>query len=214
MTRNSAIAARVAMASVGGVLLLGVGGAAFADELQQSDGVEVLTTIEPLTGPGTLAMTVAASSTTLTEGVSDDTTQRQFFGALPSVTITDTRTTIPEGAAWAVVGQASDLVSTDGGGQPAISAGYLGWTPSVVDPGETYEVLPGDQVDTILDDGPNNVGLEGIAGPELLAMTLNDSATSQAVAGSWTANAGLFLKVPLNTPAGAYSSVLTLSLFE
>ncbi len=214
MTRNSAIAARVAMASVGGALLLGVGGAAFADELQQSDGVEVLTTIEPLTGPGTLAMTVAASSTTLTEGVSDDTHPASVLRCPPVGDHHRHAHHDPEGAAWAVVGQASDLVSTDGGGQPAISAGYLGWTPSVVDPGETYEVLPGDQVDTILDDGPNNVGLEGIAGPELLAMTLNDSATTQAVAGSWTANAGLFLKVPLNTPAGAYSSVLTLSLFE
>jgi hypothetical protein len=214
MTRNNAVAARVAMAAVGGVLLLGVGGAAFADESQESDGVDVSTTIEPLTGPGTLAMTVAANATTLSEGQSDDVTQRQFFGALPSVTVTDTRTTIPEGAAWAVVGQASDFVSTDGGGQPAISAGYLGWTPSVVDPGETYEVLPGDRVDTVLDDGPNNVGLEGLTGPELLAMTLNDSETAQAVAGSWTANADLFLKVPLSTPAGAYTSVITLSLFE
>jgi len=202
------------MAAVGGVLLVGVGGAAFADEVQQSDGVAVNTTIEELTGPGTLAMTVAANATTLTEGQSDDVTQRQFFGALPSVTVTDTRTTIPEGAAWAVLGQASDFVSTDGGSQPAISAGYLGWTPSVVDPGETDEVLPGDQVDTILDDGPNNVGLAGVAGPELLAMTHSDSETTQDVAGSWTANADLFLKVPLSTQAGAYTSVLTLSLFE
>ena len=45
-------------------------------------------------------------------------------------------------------------------------------------------------------------------------MTMNDSATAQATAGSWTANADLFLKVPLDTPAGAYKSVLTLSLFE
>jgi len=214
MKRNNAVAARVALATVGGVLLVGVAGAALADESQQSDDVDVNVTIDPLTVPGTLAMTVAADATTLTEGETDDATQRQFFGALPSVTVTDTRTTIPEGAAWAVLGQASDFVSTDGGGQPAISAGYLGWTPSVVDPGNTYEVLPGDQVDTILDDGQNNVGLEGIAGPELLAMTLNDSATAQAVASSWTANADLFLKVPLNTSAGAYTSVLTLSLFE
>lgn len=214
MKLSKAMSARIAVATVGGVLLAGVAGAAFADESQQSDDVDVNVNIEELTGPGALAMTVAANTTTLTEGQSDDVAQRQFFGALPSVTVTDTRTTIPEGAAWAVLGQASDFASTDGGGQPAISAGYLGWTPSVVDPDDTYEVVAGDQVDTILDDGPNNVGLEGIEGPELLAMTLTDSGTAQAVASSWTANADLFLKLPLNTAAGAYKSVLTLSLFE
>ena len=214
MKITKTVAARVAVATVGGVLLVGVAGAAFADDTQQTDDVDVNVTIEEITGPGVLAMTVAANSTTLAEEDSDDPAQRQFFGALPSVTVTDTRTTIPPGAAWAVLGQASDFTSTDGGGQPEISAGYLGWTPSVVDPGETYEVVPGDQVDTILDDGPNNVGLAGIAGPELLAMTLNGSETAQAVSGSWTANADLFLKVPLNTAPGAYKSVLTLSLFE
>lgn len=214
MKMNKAIATRAVAAAVGTLLLSGVASAAFADDSDQSDDVDVNVTIDALTGPGTLAMTVADNATTLTEGQSDDPTERQFTGALPSVTVSDTRTTIPEGAAWAVLGQASEFMSTDGGGQPAISAGYLGWTPRVVDPGETYEVLPGDQVDTILDDGPNNVGLEGVDGPELLAMTLNDSATAQAVASSWTADADLFLKVPLDTAPGAYKSVLTLSLFE
>ncbi len=159
-------------------------------------------------------MTVAANQTALTEDTSAVPEERHFSGALPSVTVTDTRETIPAGAAWAVLGQASDFVSTDGGTQPAIPAGHLGWTPSVVDPGETYEVVPGPQVDTVLDDGPNNVGLEGVAGPELLAMTLNGSEKAQDVAESWTANAELFLKVPLATAPGAYKSVLTLSLFE
>jgi len=214
MKQIQAMTARVAVASIGAALLVGVAGAAFADESQETDDVDVNVTIEELTEPGALAMTVATNTTTLTEGQSDDPTQRHFFGELPSVTVTDTRATIPEGAAWAVLGQASDFVSVDGGGQPSISAGYLGWTPSVVDPGNTYEVLAGDQVDTILDDGPNNVGLEGVEGPELLAMTLNGSAPAQSVASSWTANAELFLKVPIDTPAGAYKSVLTLSLFE
>jgi hypothetical protein len=214
MKISKAVTARVAVATVGGILLAGVAGAAFADEEQQADDVDVNVVIEDLVEPGTLAMTVADSSTSLTEGVSADPTQRTFTGALPAVTVTDTRTTIPEGAAWAVLGQASDFVSTDGGGQAAISAGYLGWAPSVVDPGETYEVLAGPQVDTVLDEGPNNVGLEGVAGPELLAMVGTDSQTTQDQAESWTAGADLFLKVPLNTAAGAYTSVLTLSLFE
>jgi len=215
MKRTNPIAARVALVAAGGVLMLGgVAGAAFADSEQGSDDVDVNVTIAPLTVPGSLAMTVAANTTTLAEGTSTDPTQRQFLGSLPSVTVTDTRTTIPAGAAWAVLGQASDFVASGSGGQPAISAANLGWTPSVVDPGSTYDVIAGPQVDTILDPGPNNVGLKGVAGPELLAMTNTDSATAQATAESWTADADLFLKVPLDTAAGTYKSVLTLSLFE
>ncbi|WP_224751277.1 hypothetical protein [Microbacterium helvum] len=214
MKMRKAVTSRVAVATLGGILLAGVAGAAFADEEQQTDDVDVNVVIEELTGPGTLAMTVADDATTLAEVDSDDPTERKFTGTLPSVTVSDTRTSIPEGAAWAVLGQASAFVSTDGGGQPDISAGYLGWVPRVVDPGETYEVLAGDTVDTVLDDGPNNVGLEGVAGPELLAMTLNGSGSAQAVSDSWAADADLFLKVPVDTAPGAYTSVLTLSLFE
>lgn len=59
--------------------------------------------IDPLTAPGSLAMTVADTATTLTEAQSDDPTERQFIGDIPSVTVSDTRTLIPEGAAWAVL---------------------------------------------------------------------------------------------------------------
>lgn len=214
MKMTKAMTARVAVATVGGVLLAGVAGAAFADEERATDEVDVTVTVEALVGPGALTMTVADSQTALTEDESTVPEERHFSGALPSVTVTDTRETIPAGAAWAVLGQASDFTSTDNGGQPAISAGYLGWTPSVVDPGETYDVIPGDQVDTVLDDGPNNVGLAGVEGPELLAMAFTGSEAAQNVAESWTANAELFLKVPLATAPGAYKSVLTLSLFE
>lgn len=215
MKMSKAVAARLAVATVGGVLLTSVAAASVAaDEVQETDDVDVNVVIEELVGPGSLTMTVAAAQTTLAEGASANPDERHFLGTLPSVTVTDTRATIPAGAAWAVLGQASAFVSQDGGGQPDISAGYLGWTPSVIDPGETYEVIPGDQVDTILDAGPNNVGLEGVAGPELLAMTLNGSEPAQNVAESWTANADLFLKVPVATAPGAYTSVLTLSLFE
>ena len=68
------------------------------------------------------------------------------------MTVTDTRTTIPRalrGPFRPGVGLRLDR----GGGQPAISAGYLAgrraWSIR-----QTYEVLAGDQVDTVLDDGP------------------------------------------------------------
>ncbi|WP_196765791.1 hypothetical protein, partial [Mycobacterium avium] len=80
MKINRPMAARLAIATVGGVLLVGVAGVAFADSNQGSDDVDVNVNIEALTGPGALTMTVAANATTLTEGTSDDAAQRQFFG--------------------------------------------------------------------------------------------------------------------------------------
>ena len=57
MKMSKTLTARVAVATVGGVLLAGVAGAAFADDSQQSDDVDVNVTIQELTGPGALAMT-------------------------------------------------------------------------------------------------------------------------------------------------------------
>ena len=178
--KTSGLLARAAAGAAGGVLLLGVAGAALAAEVG-TDEVDVSVAIEEEEPVGALTMTVAADATTLTEVESTEEGVRQFDGTLPTVTVTDDREDVPADTYWYVVGQASDFASTDGGGQPAISAGYLGWTPSVVDPDDTYEVVAGDQVDTILDDGPNNVGLEGIEGPELLAMTLTGNGVRDAI---------------------------------
>ncbi|MCJ1688375.1 hypothetical protein [Rathayibacter sp. VKM Ac-2927] len=191
----------------GGLLLLGVAGTAIADEQRGSDDVDVNVDIAPLTTPGSLSMSVAGTSTSLTENGSTSVI-RQFTGTLPTVTVTDTRDPedIPEGAGWYVLGTASDFTSTTG---DVIGAENFGWAPNLIDGGDSGLVAEGDVVDTAIDGGPDGVGL---VDQELLAIT-NDSAAI-AEEGSWTANAALFLRTGTDVDAGQYSSTLTLSLFE
>ncbi|KIR64888.1 MULTISPECIES: hypothetical protein [Micromonospora] len=176
------------------------------------DGADVRVTvdIEEIREPGVLALSVAGDSVALAE---DGSTLlvRQFVGTLPTVTVTDTRTAdeVPAGAAWAVVGSASDFVGSSG--QAPISAGHLGWKPRLIDGGTTGSVTEGEEVVTVLDEPTqpgNNVGL---ADQELLMSTYD----SGAVAGdSYSVNADLYLRTPADVAAGAYTSTLTLSLFE
>ncbi|WP_159607590.1 hypothetical protein [Agromyces humi] len=199
--------ARCSVAVVGAALLVGVAGAAIADEYGDQD-VDVNVAITELDEPGVLAMSVAGSSTTLTEDGSTATV-RQFTGALPTVTVTDTRTAeeIPDGAFWYVLGSSSDF--TGDAGQPAIGAGHLGWAPSLIDGGESGLVAAGDEVDTVLDAGPNAVG---VVDQELLAMAFDSEAVASE--GSWTATADLFLRTPATVAPGDYTATITLSLFE
>ena len=175
-----------------------------------SEDVRVTVDIQEIRQPGVLAMTIAGNAVVLSE---DGSTLliRQFQGTLPTVTVTDTRRPdeVPAGAAWAVLGSATDFVGT--AGQPAISAGHLGWRPNLIDGGETGQVAAGEEVVTVLDPPTqpgNNVGLQD---QELLVSTY-DSAT---VAGdSYTVNANLFLRTPADVAPGSYTSTVTLSLFE
>ncbi|PPG48812.1 MULTISPECIES: hypothetical protein [unclassified Rathayibacter] len=200
---------RGAAGLAGGVLLLGVAGTAFAAEANYgNDDVDVNVNIADLPGTGALSMTVAADSTTLTEAGSDN-VRRQFTGTLPTVTVTDTRDAadVSPDSAWYVIGTASDFTSADGS---TIGAENLGWTPDLVDGGDLGEVAAGDEVGTVIDGGVNGVGLKG---KELLAIVASNSQQVNPE-GSWSADADLFLRTPVNVDAGAYSSTITLSLFE
>nr|WP_062337829.1 hypothetical protein [Herbidospora sakaeratensis] len=184
-------------------------GSAAADPGDSTD-VAVTVEIAPIEEPGVLAMSIAANSVALAEEGST-LEERQFTGTLPTVTVTDTRTgdEIPEGAAWAVLGNASDF--TGDAGQAAISAGHLGWKPNLIDGGETGLVAEGEEVVTVLDEPTqpgNNVGL---VDQELLVSTFDSGEVTE---GAYTVNADLFLKTPADVAAGSYSSTLTLSLFE
>ena len=200
---------RLAAGTVGAVLLVGVAGAAFADDDYGTDDVDVNVVITEADEPGVLAMTVASNATTLSESGSTPTI-RQFTGTLPTVTVTDTRVfpeRIDEGAFWYVLGTSSDF---DGdAAQPDIPAANLGWAPALVGGTDPGEVAAGDEVKTVLDSGPNNVGL---VDQELLAMASSSGDINPT--GSWSVNAGLFLKTPITVATGSYTSTLTLSLFE
>jgi hypothetical protein len=199
---------KLAVGTAGAALLVGVAGVAVADDNYGDSDIDVNVTIEELVDPGVLAMTVAGTEVSLVEDGSDETI-RQFTGSLPTVTITDTRTPdeIPEGAAWYVLGSASDFVGD--ADQPDIGAEHLGWAPRLIDGGESGLVAAGDEVETVLDAPPSNVGL---VDQELFAIAADSGAI--AGEGSWTATADLFLRTPSNIAAGSYSATVTLSLFE
>ncbi|SIR73178.1 hypothetical protein [Micromonospora avicenniae] len=201
----------VAAGAAGAVLAGGVALQAPAvAEPGDSTDVQVTVDIEEIEEPGVLAMSVAGDSVALAE---DGSTllMRQFVGTLPTVTVTDTRTPeeVPDNAAWAVLGSATDFVG--GAGQAPISAGHLGWKPRLIDGGDTGLVTEGEEVVTVLDEPTqpgNNVGL---VDQELLVSTFD----SGAVAGdAYTVDADLFLRTPADVAAGSYTSTLTLSLFE
>lgn len=198
------IFARVAVGALGGALLIGSAGAAIAAEVGDED-VDVNVTIDALPPVGALTLSVAPGSATLTEVTSADPDLRQFDGTLPTVTVTDDREDVPADVFWYVTGQASALTS----GTDSISAGHLGWKPNLLTADGDGEVAEGDQVDTVLDGGTNNVGL---VGEELLALAIDS--TSAATVGTWTANADLFLKTPVTVAPGSYSGKITLTLWE
>lgn len=209
MKYSKSMAVRVAAGLAGGMLLTGLAGMAVAqaDEIG-NDGVDVNVEITEIDEPGVLALSVAGDSVALAEEGSTPTV-RQFTGELPMVTVTDTRTAdeIPDGAFWSVVGSASSFVGS--AGQPDISAGNLGWAPHLIDGGESGGVAEGDQVDTVLDGGPNNVGL---VDQELLALAFDSAEIAEE--GQWTATADLFLRTAATVAPGSYTSTVTLSLFE
>jgi len=204
--KNKSLLARTAVGALGGIMLVGMAGVAFAAEVED-DTVDVTVAIEGADPVGALTMTVAADSAVLTEGTADAEGNRVFNGALPTVTVSDDRSEVPVGQFWYVTGTSSAFTAA---GAPQIGAEHLGWLPNLItEAPEGTEVVEGPQVDTVLDEGPNNVGL---VGEELLAMS--DSSEAAAPTGSWDANAALFLKTPANVAAGNYSATITLTLWE
>lgn len=195
---------RVAAAALGSVLLLGSASAAFAAEVDD-DSVPVSVDIAPVQS-GALTLSVAAGGSTLTEVASEDNNFRKFTGVLPTVTVTDDRSQVPEGVAWYVTGQASTLTSTDG---DQIDAGNLGWTPKLLTSEGDGKVAEGAEVGTVLDSGPNNVGLKG---EEFLSLSLDSGEAAEV--GKWEANADLTLKTLSRVAPGASSGTITLTLWE
>lgn len=188
-----------------GAMLIGtvaLASAASADQVGDDTNVDVSVEIESNVEPGNLALTVAANSTTLTEADESSVEgTREFNGALPEVTVTDTRTEVPEGAYWYVLGSASAFTGDAG----EIGADNLGWAPTLVDGGDTGLVSEGEPVEPSLEDGP------GLVDQELLVSTFDSTEVNP---GSWTAGANLTLRTGEDVAPGAYNSTITLSLFE
>jgi hypothetical protein len=213
---KTAFAARCTAVTIGTALLVGVAGIAMAEEGTNGDhDVAVNVAITEIAQPGVLAMTVAGTSTDLVEDGSTPTV-RQFTGALPTVTVTDTRAAedIPADAAWYVLGTSTDF--TGNAGQAPISAGHLGWTPALIEGSESGLVAQGDPVVTVMDDPTTDPGVPGnnvgLVDQEFLASAWNSGDIIGE--GRWTATANLFLRTPATVASGDYTANLTLSLFE
>lgn len=138
---------------------------------------------------------------------------RVFTGTLPTVTVSDTRGTVPGALAWSVVGQAAPFTHVD---DPAvqISNEFLGWTPSLIDPVEQPDleaVAAGDEVLSAAEDD-ESAGLSG--GFDLLIGSYT-SEEAQELSEEWNVTAELKLVAPADDiVVGNYTSTLTLSLFE
>lgn len=203
---------RLLAAGAAGALVVGAVAVPSPALAEPGDGgdVEVTVDIEEIREPGVLAMSIAGDSVRLSEDGST-LVVRQFVGSLPTVTVTDTRTAdeVPEGAAWAVLGSATDFVGD--AGQEPIGAGHLGWKPRLIEGDDSGLVSEGEEVVTVLDEPTqpgNNVGL---VDQELLVSTFDSGAVA---GGEYSVDADLFLRTPADVAAGEYTSTLTLSLFE
>lgn len=161
------------------------------------DGVPVQAEI-PEGDDGVLALTVADFGESVQLSAPENVGDRlRLTGALPEVTVTDSRTAAQAGAGgWAVSGQADTFVSS---GQK-LTADHLGWAPQVLTP--RGGLAAGSAVTTVLDGGP------GLATPSRLA-----SANAEGRWGSATLGADLLLEVPTDIQPGTYTGMVTLSLF-
>lgn len=115
-------------------------------------------------------------------------------GALRPVWVTDTRTTNP---GWDVTAQVSDFTS----GSAAFGGGFLGWTPTVGAVSDGQVVTPGAPV------APGFPTGDGLSVPQ----TLGSASAGEGV-GTAELGAGLNLQVPLDTPPGEYTAVLTITV--
>ena len=192
-----------------GALLLAAAGSAIAasadDQVDDGQRVDVNVAVTDRYPSGVLAMSVAADETALTEINSGDPLVREFTGTLPTVTVTDTRSRCRtcRGTCWERRATSSAAPTAS---PPTISGGHRRSPPTTVTrshPGETSRPWS---------TTPDSAGL-GYPDGELLYV--NSDQLESYHAGSWSASAGLDLKVARGgRPAGNYTSVITLSLFE
>lgn len=214
MTRINGFAGKKILA--GGFTAALLGAAVLSAPLAAADdipvdgegGVELTLTVEDT---GELFMTVDTATPVVLaeEAGAPDAVNRTFTGTLPTVTVTDTRSSVPEDVAWSVTGQSTDFVHEDDDAV-TISNEYLGWVPALVDtPDDNGQVGAGAEVEPVTEGGAGFT-----SGIDLLVGAYN-SGEAQGESDEWQADAELRLVAPADDIlAGNYSATLTLSLFE
>lgn len=155
--------------------------------------VDVPTQVEPPSG--SFGWTFAGSSPA---DLGTATAQGGNFvanGSLTNIVVTDTRAGGSSPYTWSISGQASDFTSTGGG---SFSADLLGWTPKIVE--GAASVSKGADVPS------SRLGGSGLSASRVLA---SSTAAAAAVVG-----ADLSLVIPGTTPAGSYTSKLTVTALQ
>lgn len=164
----------------------GAGPAAYVvnDTTPVPDGSQKLTTTVKA---GTLSMSQAGDSVALS--AVDFGKGGASTGALQTVTVKDFR---GGPAGWSLTGKVTDFT----GPGAKIDAGKLSWTPACATKAGSPSTCKAGSAGT--------VGLSGA--------TLASAPDSTVTGGEFTVDAGLSLDVPVFTPPGSYSGVLTLTL--
>ncbi|WP_328913817.1 MULTISPECIES: Ig-like domain-containing protein [unclassified Streptomyces] len=147
-----------------------------------------------VTQQGGLTVSVDNSAAVVlpTPTLTTDASALSTSGDINPVTVTDTRTQSP---GWNVVGQVGNFSNGSGG---TISAGYLGWTPKVLDFANGEVVTPG----AVVAPGTNG----GLGKSQQLATAGAGSANGTAHVG-----ATLNLLAPTSTQVGNYTATMTLT---
>jgi hypothetical protein len=146
---------------------------------------------------GSLSVTVATGSVTLTPASPATTPDETAAGTLNQVTVADSRNTFP---GWSVSGQESVFT---GPGTNTIPAASLGWTPAFVGSAAGAAVIG----TPVAPAGANT----GSTGPGLGTAATLASATPGNGFGTNVLTAALLLDIPSATPPGSYAGNLTVT---
>ncbi|RYV49984.1 Ig-like domain-containing protein [Pengzhenrongella frigida] len=163
--------------------------------------VTLLVPAAPVVTSGSLTISAPAAPTVALTGARDSgNTRVTATAALPSLTVSDTRSDDIL-TSWQVNVQASDFTSTGG----TVGAKYLGWTPSSTktpDAGSPLNVQSGPEVLSFLDSGTS----AGLGASQLLGKSTVSGRGTSAL------GAALNLAIPPTTAEGSYTSTITVTL--
>lgn len=155
---------------------------------------EIIATVPEDSGVGSLILSVDPQDRTVTLPEMTSAGDRLSTGGeLRPVTVTDTRVMDP---GWDVSAQVSDFTSD----AATFGGGFLGWSPTVGSVSDGQQVSPGSVV------APGFPSGDGLSVPRRVASAPAGGGTGTAVLG-----ADLRLQVPMDTPAGVYTALLTIT---
>lgn len=156
---------------------------------EPAEDEQVITVVVPeVTDPGEFLWTIDGDRTVDLGTTVNQGTFLQATGSITPIVVTDTRTGGPE---WSVSGQVADFTA-------GLPGRYLGWSPQVLAPGAG--ATAGAEVPSGIVSG------DGLTVPSVLA-----SAPSGHASGTASIGANLDLRLPVDTAAGEYSTVLTIT---